>query len=685
MADKKLKQVFLILLVLTVGATVTVFIRNRKSKTDGDDPPLIVKTNDGKASNNPTDSGVKDGENKDGDENKGDDKKPPDPPTRRPELNLKVKVAGDVQRYLAQVFTSRWSELPFANRWFDLAVGDRVWTRQDGEAILRFKERKCATVHLYRNTDYIKSPCSREETEESGNVNCLPNGTVSVEEERCLDGSGIGFNTETAEIRPNATNYVVRYNKDTKLTMVAVLEGNVFVRPVVKLQPRALGEQIRIDEGDCMISKPGATIDSKEDGVPAMQPVRGSLCRRFLERDGNMAALDRQARSDGTVVRPEPAFPQSFDFAPRALGFTETKEFIYQNDGLLTANIRNLLIDKEGIEDFRVWAVDNCDKKPIAGDVRCLIKVEFKPVVGGERRGTLSIEDNTEDSPHRIPLKGMGVIDPSLSSSLSYSPQFVTFAPQPVKSTSKEEKEVIFDNNGATPVKFSEPKFFGDAVGDFAVVSNTCKDSVDKRCIIKLSFTPQLLAERKATLSVEAERVVPQGFIVSGKPERITYTIPLSGAGTPPGVPPVLSISQPAISVSAPSLMCFGLHKQVKAGGDEDRGMQTIEVTNVGNVPLNIGANVYNVNDFQLTDNCKGKKVGEKCTISVKFTPRRKGEIKAILTIDQEGAAGRPVEVPLAGAGKSKHLIVRAFNKVFGRNKQPCAVQPGSIVKRSQP
>jgi hypothetical protein len=99
--------------------------------------------------------------------------------------------------------------------------------------------------------------------------------------------------------------------------------------------------------------------------------------------------------------------------------------------------------------------------------------------------------------------------------------------------------------------------------------------------------------------------------------------------------------------------------------GTTSRAQQLI-LTNAGNAPLSVTA-VTTTGDFARTNDCVGGgslAAGQRCTITVQFTPTNTGTRTGSVTI-ADNAADLPQSVPLSGIGMS----VIAFRRLFASSR----------------
>jgi Abnormal spindle-like microcephaly-assoc'd, ASPM-SPD-2-Hydin len=126
---------------------------------------------------------------------------------------------------------------------------------------------------------------------------------------------------------------------------------------------------------------------------------------------------------------------------------------------------------------------------------------------------TLSVTDNTPDSPQTVPLTGTGTY-------VELSPTSVNFGTQPV-GTKSLPKTITFTNKGSVAVSISGISIAGTDPGDFAETNNCGKSvAAGGSCFIKVTFKPLAEGDRSADVSVSDNG--------GGSPQKVSLT----GAGT---------------------------------------------------------------------------------------------------------------------------------------------------------
>jgi hypothetical protein len=227
---------------------------------------------------------------------------------------------------------------------------------------------------------------------------------------------------------------------------------------------------------------------------------------------------------------------------------------------------------------------------------------------------------------------GFGSVSPPVVSYLlqdaplaGMSPTSLTFAPQPLGTTSSSQT-ITLTNNGVGSLNISNIAITGANSGDFSE-NNNCPGNIaaGASCQINVSFTPTANGTRAASLAVSDD--------APASPQTVT----LSGSGGLAAVqlsPPSINFANEAVGNTSP--------------------VQTVTVTNAGYSSTNISSislTGANASDFSETSTCASTlAAGANCSISVTFTPAAMGARSAAVTIVDD-APGSPQTITLTGNG----------------------------------
>lgn len=281
-------------------------------------------------------------------------------------------------------------------------------------------------------------------------------------------------------------------------------------------------------------------------------------------------------------------------------------------------------IEITGVDATSFSQTNTCGSSVAIG-ASCLIHVVFKPLATGTLTASLSIGDNAFGSPQTVSLSGLGALAVAKLSSTT-----VTFGPIPVGKTSFKQN-VTLKNTGNAALTISSIAITGGNPNSFSQTNN-CGASVaiGRYCTITVGFKPQKLGALTANVSITDK--------ASGSPQEIV----LKGTG-----------SGPIAFLSAGSL-AFPATTVGKAAPT-----QNFTLSNLGNYVLGkpgggvlITITGTNPNSFTETDNCDNHVApGGKCTITVKFVPKKTGPLAANVTFT-DNAVPSPQEVKLTGTGQ---------------------------------
>ncbi len=249
----------------------------------------------------------------------------------------------------------------------------------------------------------------------------------------------------------------------------------------------------------------------------------------------------------------------------------------------------------------------------------CTLDVTFTPSATGTRTGNLTITDNAAGSSQVVSLTGTGTV-----ATISVFPLALAFRSETLHVTTPPQVLTVSNTSAAAAV--ITVSIAGADPTDFAQTNN-CPASLagNKSCAVSVTFTPSAAGARSASLAIaEAGSSTP-------------LMAALSGTG-----------ASPAVKLS-PSSVAFG--NQTVGTTSAPR---TITLTNSGSATLaisSIAVSGGNPGDFAQTNTC-GSSVAAKasCTISVTFTPAKKGaRNSAVVVVDNAGTGEQ--KAVLSGVG----------------------------------
>ena len=329
----------------------------------------------------------------------------------------------------------------------------------------------------------------------------------------------------------------------------------------------------------------------------------------------------------------------SLTFGPQLVGTPSTAQIVtLSNTGNASLSISS--IAPSG--DFNDGT--SCGSSLAVGS-SCKIFVTFTPTATGTRTGTITITDSAVGSPHTVSLSGTGV-----QPAVTLSPQSLTFATQPIGTTSAAQN-ITLTNTGTATLNVTGITMGGANPGDFAQ-TNTCNSSVaaNASCTITATFTPTAAGARNATILVKDN--------APGTPQ----TISLAGTGT-------------SVELSTQSLN-FGIVLLPASSPS-----QTVTLTNVGSKTLtfkSITLTGTDPGDYSQSNTC-GNSIGAgtNCTFTVVFTPKAVATRTASLSISDTDLTS-PQTVSLTGTGTEVELSAQSLS--FGSQTVGTSSQPQMIT-----
>ncbi len=238
----------------------------------------------------------------------------------------------------------------------------------------------------------------------------------------------------------------------------------------------------------------------------------------------------------------------------------------------------------------------------------CTLNVKFAPQQIGTRYGTLNIKDSDPSSPQVVNLLGEGtnVSLPNLYPGMIFSLTNLG---------SSAKQEITVTNHGSTALTISQIQ----TIGDFSETDN-CDTSLaaGASCTVTVTFTPTSTGILRGNLviwdsdpaSPHQDRLTGTASAVNRQPHQVFLTAPV-GTTSPP---------------------------------------KTITITNTSTDSLYLP--LISVSDnFNETNNCPTELgAGAHCTVSVTFTPTKKGQVNGTLSITDADNTS-PQGVSVVGTG----------------------------------
>jgi hypothetical protein len=211
------------------------------------------------------------------------------------------------------------------------------------------------------------------------------------------------------------------------------------------------------------------------------------------------------------------ALPDTLTLSPASLNFNAqldgtasgTQSANLTNTGTVEVAINGVAPSGNNAGDF---TQSNTCKSSLAAGANCVITVTFTPGQAGPRVAAITINDDTEGSPHQLGLNGIG-LTPGANATVSASS--LTFSGQEVGTTSPTQT-LSLTNYGEATLNIGTIA----ASANFSE-TNTCGATLaaGANCPINVSFSPTASGTLTGTLSVTDN--------VTGSPQAVT----LSGSG----------------------------------------------------------------------------------------------------------------------------------------------------------
>lgn len=293
----------------------------------------------------------------------------------------------------------------------------------------------------------------------------------------------------------------------------------------------------------------------------------------------------------------------SISFGNKVIGATSaSKSVTLTNTGSAPLNISGIVASGLFTE------TDNCGSS-LAAAASCTINASFSPQQVGSVYGSVTISDNTLNSPQVVNLSGAGILP------VTFSPSSLSFS-NTVLGVTSAPKSVSVTNNTAAALSVSVA-----SSGDFNE-SNTCGTSLGAgaTCSVSVTFQPTAAAYLKGAISF--------AYNSANSPQMVG----LSGTGVQP-----LTFSPTSLSFGNQLL---GTTSAVK----------TLTMTNTSGAAVTFTIGVSG-GAFVQTNTCgTGLAAGANCVISVSFAPTVAGSAYDAITVSNSTGVS-PIVVNLSGSG----------------------------------
>ncbi len=319
------------------------------------------------------------------------------------------------------------------------------------------------------------------------------------------------------------------------------------------------------------------------------------------------------------------SLPASLSFGVLPVQSAGTEQILaVRNEGNAPLNVRDVVVAGNHAGDFKVTG-NGCAAGPTLPNQTCQITLRFQPSAGGERRATLILADDANDSPQSVPLIGDGTerVD------LTIAPMALTFADQTTGAVS-DGQPITLTNTSDQPVTVSDIAL-SDETDSFEIDSAPCRGTTiaaGQSCTVTVRFKPVEAGNRTARLVIRDS---------SGDD---SHQVPISGNGT---VTPSAGVRL------TPAPLNFGKQEVGKTA------VGTVTIASTGQAPLRteqVQISGEGVSEFVAENKCAGSELapGTDCSLQVRFTPRSQGQHVARLSVGNNTGSG-PQEIALIGYG----------------------------------
>lgn len=341
----------------------------------------------------------------------------------------------------------------------------------------------------------------------------------------------------------------------------------------------------------------------------------------------------------GTGVSLSPsaaASPTSLSFSQAVGSSSATQAVTLSNTGTAALTVSSLSLSGTAAGDFAIASGGTCSAAgSVAVGSSCTVLLSFAPTVAGARSAALAIAHNAVGSPTSITLSGTATALPQATVALNASS--LAFGAQTILTTGAAQT-LSLSNTGSAALVLSSLSLAGSNAADFKL-AGTCAANASiaagGSCTLLVSFTPQALGSRSATVTVASN--ASNGSAV----------IALGGTGA--------AVPVPAVSLS-PATLDFGALTVGAAAGS-----RTVTLSNSGSAALNLSGIAVSGNGFSGSNDCGATlAAGSSCSLTLAFAPSGVAAYSGLASISSN-AAGSPHTVALSGSGVLAPLPVLAW------------------------
>ncbi len=317
----------------------------------------------------------------------------------------------------------------------------------------------------------------------------------------------------------------------------------------------------------------------------------------------------------GSGVVPATFSPKQISFPSQVIGTTSAPAVVtLTNNQSAAMSISGVQVQEPFMQ------TNNCGASLAAGK-SCSLNITFGPTAVKYYSSSLTITDNSSNSPQTIALAGSGV------DAVSYTPKVIAF-PSTKTGTSSSPSIVTLTNNQSVVLSIS-----GIQTSLPFAQTNNCGSSVaaGQSCTLNITFSPTAVKYYSSSLTITDNS--------TNSPQ----TIALSGSG--------VALGGSGVTYTPKSGGLYFNNQIVSTPSTP----QPVTITNGQSVELTFNS-ITSSADYPFTTNCGNGTgggslaAGATCTIQVSFDPTAIGKRAANLTI-AESAGGSPIVLTLQGSG----------------------------------
>jgi hypothetical protein len=357
----------------------------------------------------------------------------------------------------------------------------------------------------------------------------------------------------------------------------------------------------------------------------------------------------------GTGVSSTPGLlisSDSLSFGTQEAGTSSAPQLLtVTNNTASSISIGSVTVSGANVPSF---GSSNSCGAPLAAGAHCTVSVSFSPKSAGALSAYVTLTSNAANSSALLTLlSGTGV---SPSQGLTVSTHSLSFGNQQVGTLSASQTLTVSNTTAAT-VTISTVSLMGSNAPSFAS-TNTCGAplAAGAQCTISVGFVPGGVGAKSALVSIASTAA-------AGK-----LSVGLSGTGVAATV---------GLSVS-PMSVGFG-NQEINTPS----AAQLLSVTNSTAAPVTISTVTLtgaNVPAFASSNTCGAPlAVGERCSISVEFTPPSTGSKSVNVSI---ASSAGPATVALSGTGTAATATptISPMSLSFGAQQTGTASAPQLVT-----